>query len=272
MKYINAETQSSLRDSILEFFNLTKDELELFFWSMKFRANEEVEKQIRDFVESRTSKETFEFIQMFHLSRRLNGSDPSCNENLAKVLLEDSPVSRFLKKYELTFRKGEDHIDMFFKGKLQTLENEDEYGVYGNIYYIRSRLGYNTEQDYCVNGFAFRSYLEKNHYSQALSRGPELLQNIERLLDIDGMVSDYCKNSKYYCIEYLVPLSEVYFDLDYHPPKTDREKTLELLKWSMLRLYNEWLGIISGENLVLRLADDTSVTSEWFVNAEEISI
>ena len=30
MKYINAETQSSLRDSILEFFNLTKDELEFF--------------------------------------------------------------------------------------------------------------------------------------------------------------------------------------------------------------------------------------------------
>ena len=128
---------------------------------MKFRTNEEVEKQIRDFVESHAGKETFEFIQMFHLSRRLNDSNLLCNKNLAKLLLEDSPVSRFLEKYELTFQKGEDHIDMLYKGKLQTLENEDEYGVYGNIHYVRSRLGYNTEQDYCVNGFAFRSYLEK---------------------------------------------------------------------------------------------------------------
>ena len=95
------------------------------------------------------------------------------------------------------------------------------------------------------------------------------MQNIERLLDIDGMIFDYRKNSKYYCIEYLVPLTEVYFDLDY-PPKTDRKKTLELLKWSMLRLYDEWNKAVCVDNLGLRLADDKSMKPEWFVNAEVI--
>jgi hypothetical protein len=52
------------------------------------------------------------------------------------------------------------------------------------------------------------------------------------------MSSDYYNNSKYYCIEYLIPMSDVIFDMNY-PPKTASEKTVEFLHQAILRLYDE---------------------------------
>lgn len=159
---------------------------------------------------------------------------------------------------------------MYYKGELQPLEDEFRYGG-GNIYYLRSRLGYNKSQDYCVNGFAFRSYLEKNQYFSLLSYCPELVGNIESLLDIHGMSTDYYNNSKYYCIEYLIPMTDVIFDMGY-PPETVNEKTVEFLHQAILRLYDEWRGsnFECDENLILRLSDDACVKPEWFVKAEEL--
>lgn len=272
MKYIDTRTQDYLKQGVMKFLNLTEDEMEQIFKSIYYDTEKEPWEWVRDFISEYIVGETLEYIQMFHLSRRLNDTDLCENNNLEQLLLEDTSISRFFKKHSVTFKKGEGHIDMFFKGKLQPLDNEFHYRR-GNIYYIRSRLGYNTAQDYCVNGFAFRSYLEENYYFTALSAGPELVQNIESLLNINGMVSDYYKNSKYYCIEYLVPLSEVIFDMN-NPPKTDRGKVSEFLCKSILRLYDGWINssFLCDENLILRLSDNAEIKPEWFVDAEEILI
>ena len=105
----------------------------------------------------------------------------------------------------------------------------------------------------------------------SLSSCPELVGNIESLLGIRGMVTDYYDNSKYYCIEYLIPMSDVIFDMG-NPPETDYEKTVEFLKQAILRLYDEWVGssFICDENLILRLSDDANIKPEWFVMAEEL--
>ncbi len=50
---------------------------------------------------------------------------------------------------------------MYYKGMIQPLHNEYLYDR-GNMYYLRSRLSYNKVQDFCVNGFVFRSHLEQN--------------------------------------------------------------------------------------------------------------
>ncbi|MBO5425601.1 MAG: hypothetical protein J6A25_08815 [Lachnospiraceae bacterium] len=159
---------------------------------------------------------------------------------------------------------------MYYNGVLQSLENEFRYGG-DNIYYLRSRLGYNKSKDYCVNGFAFRSYLENNHYFSSLSYCPELVDNIGRLLGISGLNTDYYNNSKYYCIEYLIPMRDVIFDIGY-PPETVGEKTVEFLNHAILRLYDEWRGssFVCDNNLVLRLSDDACIKPEWFVKAEEL--
>jgi hypothetical protein len=254
----------------MQLLNLSEDDMKQIFESIYYDTEKEPWKWVEDFLEDYVVDETLEYIQMFHLSRRLNGTNPSDNNNLKQLLLEESPLSLFLKKHEVTFEKGDGHINLFYKGKLQLLDNEFQYDN-GNIYYVRSRLGYNTVQDYCVNGFAFRSYLEENNYFKSLSRCPELVQNIEWLLGINGMIWDYYNNSKYYCIEYLIPLSEVIFDISY-PPETERDKTLLFLNRSILRLYDGWIGssFTCDENLILRLSDDAMINPEWFVNVEEI--
>ena len=250
MKYIDTRTRSSLKQGVKKYLNLTEDELGEIFESIYYDTEKEPSEWIEDFLADYTINETLEYIQMFHLSRRLNDTDLYANNNLEQLLLVESPISEFFKKHNVTFERGEGHIDMFYKGKLQPLDNEFMYDR-GNMYYIRSRLGYNAAQDYCVNGFAFRWHLEKNHYFTALSSSPELVQNIEWLLNINGMIWDYYNNSKYYCIEYLVPLSEVIFDMNY-PPTTEQDKTKELLSQSLLRLYDGWRGssFICDENLI----------------------
>lgn len=102
---------------------------------------------------------------MYHLSRRLDGTDIHVNQNLKQLLLESSPLSMFFRKYKVTFTDNEGHIDMYYKGMIQPLHNEYLYDR-GNMYYLRSRLSYNKVQDFCVNGFVFRSHLEQNSYFQ----------------------------------------------------------------------------------------------------------
>ena len=272
MKYIDTTTEKALKKSVMDLLNLTSDELDNIFDSIFNDAEKEPWKWVEDFLADYIVDETLEYIQMFHLTRRLNGTDLKANDNLEQLLLEESPISSFFKKHNVTFKSGNKHIDLYYKGKLQPFENEYEYRN-GNIYYVRSRLGYNTSQDYCVNGFAFRWHLEEeqNGYYHLLSQGPELIQNLEELLGIHGMTFDYYENSKYYCIEYLIPISEVIFDMSF-PPENDHDKMTELLKLSILRLYDGWRrsSFVCDENLILRLADNATVKPEWFINAEEL--
>lgn len=270
MKYIDARTQDSLKLGVMKFLNLSAGEMTQIFISIYEDTEKEPWEWVRDFLSDYIVDETLDYIQMFHLSRRLNGTDLKANNNLKQLLLEESPLSNFFKKYEITFGQNEGHMDLYYKKKLQPLDNEFRYKN-GNIYYLKSRLGYNKVQDYCVNGFAFRSYLENNSYFSSLSMCPELVDNIERLLGIHGMSIDYYNNSKYYCLEYLIPMSDVIFDMSY-PPETTCKKTVEFLKQAILRLYDEWRGsnFICDENLILRLSDNACVNSEWFVNAEEL--
>ena len=270
MKYIDATTQNSLKQGVMELLDLSAGEMIQMFMSIYEDTEKEPWEWVRDFLSDLGVNETLEYIQMFHHSRRLDGTDIKANNNLEQLLVEDSPLSDFFKKHKVTFKPHEGHSDLYYKGELQPLEDEFRYGG-GNIYYLRSRLGYNKSQDYCVNGFAFRSYLEKNQYFSLLSYCPELVGNIESLLDIHGMSTDYYNNSKYYCIEYLIPMTDVIFDMGY-PPETVNEKTVEFLHQAILRLYDEWRGsnFECDENLILRLSDDACVKPEWFVKAEEL--
>ena len=66
-------------------------------------------------------------------------------------------------------------------------------------------------------------------------------------------------------------MSEVIFDIN-NPPETNRGKTFEFLRQSILRLYDDWRksSFICDENLILRLTDNAMINPEWFINAEEL--
>ena len=58
-------------------------------------------------------------ILLFHLARRLHGTEDSKEgRNLADLLLTDNPFSLFLKNYNIEFIKGEQHIDVRYKGNI----------------------------------------------------------------------------------------------------------------------------------------------------------
>ena len=275
MKYIDARTPETLKKGVMEFLNLNEDELEQIFETIDSDVEKEPWGCVDDFLSDYIVDESLEYIQMFHLTRRLNGTDLTANNNLEQLLLQPSPLSDFFKKYDVTFTKGEGHIDMWYKGEHQLLDDEFKYSHHGNMQYVRWRLGYNQEQDFCVNGFALRTHLEKNSYYLSLSRCPELVDNIERLLDIKGMSSDFKSQSKYYCIEYLIPMSEVIFDMGSNAPTTNEDKTFVFVSKAIVRLYDVWKQpryIFDHDNLILRLADDAMVKPEWFKNAEELTI
>lgn len=269
MDYINTITEDFLMQDVSQFLNLSVVELFRLFETIYAKSEKDPETFIENFLANRKMDKTLEHIQMFHLSRRLNGTDLHDNNNLEQLLLNESPLSLFLKKYGITFSKVENHIGLYYKDIFQPLDDESKYEN-GNIWYVRGRLGYDQDFDYCVNGFAFRERLERNYYFSALSNGPEFVQNIACLFNIEKMLTDYCNNSQYYCAEYIIPLSDVIFDLNV-PPETNKDKTVELIKQSLVKLYDSWRRCDSFENLVLRLSDHATIKPEWFIRAEKIA-
>ena len=160
MKYIDAANHDSLEKGIMELLNLTKEEMNSIYESIYYDTEKEPWKWVEDFLADYVVDESLEYIQMYHLSRRLNGTDLCSNNNLEQLLLEETPLSEFFKKHGVTFNKGNGHMDMYYNGRLQLLDNEFRYSN-GNMYYIRSRLGYNKNQDYCVMGSLIDSILKK---------------------------------------------------------------------------------------------------------------
>lgn len=271
MIYIDTRDQLSLKHGVMEFLNVTEEELELVFETID-SVDEDPYDWVKKYLEDYGIDSPLEYIQMFHLTRRLNGTDLRTNNNLERLLLCKTPLSDFFKRYDVTFEKHNGHMELYYKGALQTLDDEFYAGP-GNMAYIKSRLGYFDTQDYCVNGFAFRSHLEMQSYYRSLSWSPEFVDNIGRFLEIKNMVSDYSNNSRYYCIEYLIPLSEVIFDLA-NPPESEIEKTIIFLINAIVRSYKDWkhASFVCDENLILRLDDSTDIKRDWFVNAEEIDL
>ena len=271
MEYIDASNSLSLKQGVMEYLDFTEEDLEQVFETID-SVDLEPHDWVKMFLGNYGIDISLEYIQMFHLTRRLNGTNLKANNNLEQLLLNKTALSDFFERYDVTFKKSDDHMEMYYQGILQSLDDEFYSGP-GNVAYIKSRLGYFDVQDYCVNGFAFRSHLEMQPYYRYLSRCPELVDSIGKFLEIDNMVADYSNNSRYYCIEYLIPMSEVIFVLT-NPPESELEKTLIFLVDAIERLYKEWkcASFVCDENLILRLKDNAQAKIDWFVNAEDLKL
>mgnify|MGYP000324956218 CR=1 FL=1 len=86
MKYIDARTQNSLKQGIMEFLNLSASEMIQIFMSIYEDTEKEPWEWVSDFLSDNMVDEVLEHIQMFHLSRRLEGTDPKKNNNLEQLL------------------------------------------------------------------------------------------------------------------------------------------------------------------------------------------
>ena len=176
MEYIDASNSLSLKQGVMDYLDFTEEDLEQVFETID-SVDLNPYDWVKMFLEDYGVDISLEYIQMFHLTRRLNGTDLKANNNLEQLLLNKTALSEFFERYNVTFKKSDSHMEMYYKGILQPLDDEFYSGP-GNMAYIKSRLGYFDTQDYCVNGFAFRSHLEMQSYYRSLSWCPELVDNI----------------------------------------------------------------------------------------------
>lgn len=274
MKYIDTKSFVAMKSGIMHCVEICEDELEVLFNLIQNNNSDKESWKIVDvFLENTNIVEHIDYIQLYHLSRRLNDTDLTKNWNLQKVLLDESPLTKFFRKYDVTFELYEGKVNMFYNGQLVEFV-ENGYGGYKNTLakYFKRRLGHMGEPDYCVNGFMFRFSLEDEMtYFNALNRCPEFVDRVAKYLDIKGMKEDYCINSKYYCMEYIIPIDEVIIS-GMPLLMTKNEKELFLYREILLKLYDIKCGVSCCDNRILRLDENVNIKSEWFVNAEELVV
>lgn len=121
MIYIDTRDQLSLKHGVMEFLNVTEEELELVFETID-SVDEDPYDWVKKYLEDYGIDSPLEYIQMFHLTRRLNGTDLRTNNNLERLLLCKTPLSDFFKRYDVTFKKHNGHMELYYKGALQTLD------------------------------------------------------------------------------------------------------------------------------------------------------
>lgn len=114
----------------------------------------------------------------------------------------------------------------------------------------------------------------QNSYAQHLYSAPEFLGKLAEFLEDSDNKKDYFNNSKYYCLEYIVPIDKVYFDNNEKLEKLDKQKYL--LNQVLHRLYEysirESRYMFDNDNPIIRLSDYDVMQEEYFVSKEEITM
>lgn len=77
MIYIDTRDQLSLKHGVMEFLNVTEEELELVFETID-SVDEDPYDWVKKYLEDYGIDSPLEYIQMFHLTRRLNGRVIAC--------------------------------------------------------------------------------------------------------------------------------------------------------------------------------------------------
>lgn len=103
MIYIDTRDQLSLKHGVMEFLNVTEEELELVFETID-SVDEDPYDWVKKYLEDYGIDSPLEYIQMFHLTRRLNGTDLRTNNNLERLLLCKTHYQTSLKDMMLLLR------------------------------------------------------------------------------------------------------------------------------------------------------------------------
>lgn len=275
---IDTHSQETMIHSILKYFNISLKELnDLFFEASEksnkdsFVDNDKLNQVFDTFIEAHLPEQEIDQILFFHLSRRLNSTYNNFNgNNLFELLTTENPLSLFLKKHEVVFEFNSGHLELYYKDTLMPLENTYE----SYVPYLRSRLGYNKgREDYCFNGFAFKDLLYRNSYARELYDVPEFVGHLSTFLKCRDIGTEYFNCSKYYCIEYCVPIKKVLFDKN--DKFTDIQKKLYFLNQVLHRLYDYFFTnnryMFDHDNPILRLMDNDTMQSTYFVKSEEVT-
>lgn len=94
MIYIDAGNSLSLKRGVIDFLNFSEEELEQVSVTMD-SVEEDPYDWTKSFFKEYGIDSSLDSIQMFHLTRLLNGTDLMTNNNLEQFLMGETPVSEF---------------------------------------------------------------------------------------------------------------------------------------------------------------------------------
>ena len=271
--YIDTHSKESMLTSMCGIFQISRDELldQLLIIDKVAADDDDYIEKLDDFIIRRAVNFPDEIL-LFHFSRRLHGTEDEVEgRNLADLLTTKNMFSSFLYKYGLQFVRGEQRIDVLYKGKLVDWDKCRK----GNPSYMKVRLGYyKGREDYCFNGFAFKDLLYKNDYARNLFAVPEFVGQLIECLGCRSLEKEYEENSAYYCYEYRIPFELVMFDE--HPNYSHSQKQRYLIRCVLQRLAQyqtrNLRNMFDHDNPILRLGDDYTVPSQYYVAREEITL
>lgn len=271
--YIDTHSRITMMRSICSYLNVSIYDLYyLFNNAKKIKDVDEIHSIFKKFLNDHITNVIIDEVLFFHLSRRLN-NDNDCNiaNNLFDLLSTENSITLFLKEHQIEFSPcNNKYLKLIYKGKEIPLDQMSKFPVK----YIKKRLGYFEDYlDFCVNGFLLRDLLCYNEYKSKLIKAPEFIISLSYLLEDTSIETDYTKNSKFYCFEYLVPLKNIVFDgkdnLD------SQEKLIYLLINVLDRLYKHHTSYKNinddDNNPIIRLSDKDTMKKEYFLKKEEIS-
>lgn len=269
--YIDTHTKEGMEESICNIFEISKSELTIILQSLIInKHNYDYESSLNDLIINKSPFLPNEVL-FYHLSRRLNGTnDISTVYNLCDLLTTENEISEFFHNHEIKFLKGEQHIDVIYKGNL--IDWDRCYK--GNASYMKLRLGYFVNrEDFCINGFALKDLIYKNNYTRSLFNAPEFISQLAVCLNLPSLINNYMDSSTYYCFEYKIPIENIIFDGN--DSFSNIQKKHHIIKCVLQRLIEYQSTninyIFDHSNPVLRLPDNYNLSSEYYIDKNPIT-
>ena len=275
--FINTRSYCEMEKCFCENLKTTVKELESIFYEANLMSKRDgytdatvVDELFTDFVSERLSNVQINSVLFFHLARRLNNySDDEGVLNLKELLTTENSLKKFLHKNKIHFRNEKGGIEIYHNDS--HIQLQDTYSF--DVNYLKWRLGHTDRVDYCINGFTMFDMLHKNDYARSLWFGPEFIQRLADYLNFSQLIDEYIENSKFFCYEYCIPISEVIFDG--REQLTEFEKKSYLMVGIMKRLYEYFIKNINymddDENLIIRLSDNVNLSNSQLVSKIEMT-
>ena len=239
--FINTHSWEAMMWGICNYFSITIKELSLLFE----KAGEESQKE--------------------------NYFDGDIFNNIINDFIDAKmPSTPINQRVFFQFTPTERNLELIYKGELVSLTDSFRE----HVPYLRWRLGHNENRiDFCFNGFMLKDLLYKNHYARDLYKTPEFIGVLASFLNRADIVGDYYESSKYYCFEYCVPLEKVLFDDCENLSFEKKQKYL--LNRILHRLYDYSVSepryMFDHDNPIIRLKDNDTMDSKYFISVEEIT-
>lgn len=198
------------------------------------------------------------YITMHHFTSRLfyRYEENFKIDTLDNVLLNESLLTKFFNENQIEFKKKNNGINVYYKGKLQMFDNED---LVPNYRYYR---GFNANnrlrllKDTCVNGFLFNKLPNEYNYLKDI---PEIFEFILSYIGDTEIKKKYIENSRGLRATVVVNIKDLIIDRS-SSVHSESEKSNILLEYIIDYLKSDDSDFDS--NPVLRLNDYKNVTKD----------